>query len=367
VAERGAWVLLSKPLVPPLRDGTSVLVHNLLRHLPASFPAVYFGDPKAPVRPRGDRVLPAAAMAWQPGVLDKAAMLARLLGPGLARRPIHAFFAANRSSSLVLAALQRLPRRRVVLHTLPASSGAEVIVRSLARLDGVIVTSDWGRARLLAAGLSEDRVHRIYPGVELPATTGEPLAARRTVLFAGDLDPDVAERLVAVARALEPLDDWCLEIAARPKAERDAEVRRALQARLGPALARGRVRLVGEVPDMPARFGRAAIQLYLAEHARRKVDIPFALLEGMAAGVPVAVVDALPVAELVALGARHGTPGALALPARSPAAAAEALAELLQSPARLATLGAGARRLVCDHFTAAAMAAQYQRQYERSS
>jgi glycosyltransferase involved in cell wall biosynthesis len=361
------WVLLSKPLRPPYRDGTSVLVRNLLRHLPPAQPLVYFGDPRAPVRPRGDRVLAAAAMGWQPGALDKAVMLARLLGPGLARNPIHAFFAANRSSSVVLGALQRLPRRRVVLHTLPASAGAEAIVRWLDRLDGVIVSSDHGRQRLVEAGLSEDRVRRIYPGVELPEPGGEPLSQRRTVLFAGDLDPAVVERLVAVARALEPLPQWRLEIAARPKADRDAALRRALRQRLGPALARGRVRLRGEVEDMPALLGRSAIQLYLADHARRKVDIPFALLEGMAAGVPVAVVDAAPVAELCTLGDRHGTPGALRLSARDPDAGAEALAELVQRPAALAALGAGARALVCDHFTAQAMARQYEREHARAS
>lgn len=362
-----AWVLLSKPLRAPLRDGTSVLVHNLVRHLPASTSVAYFGDPQAPLRPRGDRVLGAAAMAYQPRALDKAAMLARLLAPGLVRRPIHAFFAANRSSSLVLGLLQRLPRRRVVLHTLPASAGAEALAPQLDRLDGVIVTSDHGRERLIEAGLAEDRVRRIYPGVELPAAAGTALAQRRTVLFAGDLDAAVVARLVAIAAALERLDEgWCLEIAARPKAERDAELRRELQGRLQPALARGHVRLQGEVADLPARIERAAVQLYLADHARRKVDIPFALLEGMAAGVPVAVVDAPPVAELVALGARHGTPGALPLP-RDASAGAEALCELLCRPTRLAALGVGARALVCDHFTAAAMAQQYLREYERSS
>ncbi len=368
MASARAWVLLSKPLRAPLRDGTSVLVHNLVRRLPASLALAYFGDPHAPLRSAGDRVLPAAAMAYQPRALDKAAMLARLLSPALARLPIHAFFAANRSSSLVLGLLQRVPRRRVVLHTLPASAGAEAIAPQLARLDRVIVTSDHGRQRLLEAGLAEDRVRRIYPGVELPATTGPALAERRTVLFAGDLDAAVAERLVAIADALGRLDDgWCLEIAARPKAERDAEVRRELHARLQPAIDRGHVQLAGEVADLPARLERAAVQLYLADHARRKVDLPFALLEGMAAGVPVAVVDAQPVAELVTLGDRHGTAGALALPAADATAGAEALCELLQSPLRLAGLGVGARALVCDHFTAAAMAEQYVHEYERCS
>lgn len=365
------WVLLSKPLRAPYRDGTSVLVRNLLRRLPPERSVTYFGDPSAPVRPHGDRVLPAAAMGWQPRALDKAAMLARLVGPGLARNPIHAFFAANRSSSLVLGALQRLPRRRVVLHTLPASAGAEAIVRWLDRLDAVIVTSDHGRERLVEAGLSEERVRRIYPGVE-PAElagatepTGEPLDRRRVVLFAGDLDPAVVERLVAVARVLEREPTWRLELAVRPKADRDAELRRRLAARLGPAIERGRVRLRGEVEDMPALLRSAAIQLYLADHARRKVDIPFALLEGMAAGVPVAVVDAPPVAEVLALGDLHGTPAGLRLPAHDPDAGAEALAELLSRPAELGALGAGARALVCDHFSAQAMARQYQHEHAR--
>lgn len=367
MAEPGPWVLLAKPLRPPYRDGTSVLVRNLLHHLPPSRPVVYFGDPRAPIRPQGDHVLPAAAMSYQPAALDKAVMLARLCAPALARRPIHAFFAANRSSSLVLGALQRLPRRRVVLHTLPASAGAEVLVRQLDRLDGVIVTSDHGRQRLVEAGLSEDRVRTIHPGVEPPASTGAPLHERRTVLFAGDLDPRVVPRLVAVARALAPLPGWCLEIAVRPKAPRDAALRDALRGHLGPAIARGRVCVRGEVEDMPALLGRTAVQLYLADHARRKVDLPFALLEGMAAGVPVAVVDAPPVSELWALGERHGTQGCLRLPARDPHALADAVAELVTRPAALAALGAGARALVCDHLNAAAMAEQYVREQERVS
>lgn len=361
------WVLLSKPLRPPYRDGTSVLVRNLLRRLPPARAVVYFGDPGAPVRPHGDRVLAAAAMGWQPHALDKAAMLARLVGPGLARHPIHAFFAANRSSSLVLGALQRLPRRRVVLHTLPASAGAEALVRWLDRLDAVIVTSDHGRQRLVEAGLAEARVRRIYPGVEPEpdALAGEPLERRRTVLFAGDLDPAVVERLVAVARGLARSPEWRLELAVRPKAYRDAELRRTLAERLGPAIAAGRVRLRGEVEDMPALVRSAAIQLYLADHARRKVDIPFALLEGMAAGVPVAVVDAPPVAEVLALGDLHQMPAGLRLPAHDPNAGADALVELLSRPAELAALGAGARALSCDHFSAQAMARQYQHEHAR--
>lgn len=367
MAEPAPWVWLCKPLVPPYRDGTSVLVRNIVRHLPPSWPAIYFGDPSAPMRAEGDRVLVARAMGYQPAALDKATMLMRLMAPGLARRPVHAFFAANRTSSLMLGMLGRLPRRRVVLHTLPGSAGAEVLVERLGRLDGVIVTSDHGRARLVEAGLHEDRVRRIHPGVELPPVAGLPLPERRVVLFAGDLDPHVVSCLVAVAQALASCPGYRLEIAARPKAHRDAALRDELCRALGPAIADGRARVRGEIDDMPALVESAALQLYLADHALRKVDLPLALLEGMAAGVPVALVDAPPVRELWEVGQRHGLQGCVRLPAHDPATAADAVVGLLQRPAELAALGAGARALVGACFSAAEMAAQYQREHERVS
>lgn len=361
------WLLLCKPVRAPFRDGTSVLVRNLLRALPSSFEAVYFGDPHAPIRRRGDRVLPASPLRYQPSLLDKVGIFARTLAPNQARLPIHGFFAANTNSSRALELLRRTPRRRPVIQTLPASTGAERVAGMLARLDRVIVSSNWGRARLIDAGLDPGRVVPIHPGVELPPTLETaPLPARRSLLVAGDLDPAVGQRLIALARALESRNDWCLDIATRPKGEQHEAVHRRLTQALQPALAAGRVRLHGEVEDMNALFDRAALQLYLADHARNKVDIPFVLLEGMARGVPVAIVDAKPVAELLELATSAKLDVGLRLgnTLGSADASTQALFAALDDPQRLEQMGSGARTLVERHFSASQMAASYHSLYE---
>ena len=364
------WLLLCKPVRAPFRDGTSVLVRNLLRALPSSFEAVYFGDPRAPIRERGDRVLPASAMRYQPGLADKLGMFARTLAPAQARLPIHSLFAANATSSRALELLRRTPLQRPVIQTLPASTGAERVASMLARLDRVVVTSSWGRTRLLDAGLDAARVVRIYPGVELPPSTGlPPLSTRRSLLYAGDLDPAVGERLIALADALESREGWCLDIATRPKGERHEAVRRRLRTALAPALEAGRARLHGEVEDIDALFDRAALQLYLADHARNKVDIPFALLEGMARGLPVAIVDAEPVAELLELADAAGLEVGLRLSSAlgRDEPSTTALLAALDDPQRLAQMGSKARELVERHFSATEMATSYHRLYERTA
>ena len=366
-AER-PWVLLCKPVRAPFRDGTSVLVRNLLRQLPAEVATVYFGDPAAPVRPRGDRVVRAIAMAYQPSLVDKVKMLGKLMAPGMTRLPIHSFFAPNRASAHALDLLRRLPRRRPVLQTLPASTGVGSVAHVLARFDRVVVTSEWGRAQLLAARVAENRVVVVYPGVEVhDEPPGAPLGERRSVLFAGDLDDEVGARLLDVAAALRGAEGWCLEIATRPKGDRYAQVRARLQAELDDAIAAGRVRMVDEVHDMNELYDRAALQLYLASHARRKVDIPFVLLEGMARGVPVAVVDRPPVSELLSVADDAGLPIGLRLDPGRFREAADAIAAAAADPASLQRASAGALALTRSRFSAQEMAARYRGLYEELS
>lgn len=358
------WLQLCKPLRAPFRDGTTVLVRNLITALPLEVEVAYFGDPARPLRPIGDSVIAAAAMPYQPSVTDKLARLAQAVSPRLGHLPIHAWFAANPSSSRALAGLRRLPRRRPVVHTLPASTGAEAIVDSLARVDRVVVTSDWGRARLIAAGLADDRVARIHPGLTVPdPAPGPAIHERRSLLYAGDLEPDVGERLIAVAEMLRDHAPWRLTIASRPKGEAHARVRAELARRLGTDIDRGRVELFGEVADIDALFDRAAVQLYLAHHARRKVDLPLALLEGLARGVPVAIVDADPVAELLAVAREACLDVGVALDPHRFTDAVRTLPELLEDRERLTAMADAAPRLVRRRFSAARAAERYRRYY----
>lgn len=344
------------------------MVRNMLLAMPAEVEVVYFGDPEQPVRTQGDRVVAAGAMSYQPSLGDKVKMLAQMAMPRLARLPIHSFFAPNRASSTALELLRRFPRSRPVLQTLPASTGGETIAGLLARLDRVVVTSDWGRQGLIEAGVTADRVARVYPGVVPPdAVPQPPVAERRTVLFAGDLDKDVADRLIDVAAAMKKSPDWTLAIATRPKGEGHAAAKARLDETLAKDVASGRVEFLGEVSDMNELFDRAAIQLYLATHARKKVDIPFVLLEGMARGVPVAVVDALPVGELLTVAKEHDLQVGLPLSRDDFRDSADALPALLQDTTRLQTMGEQARQLIGKRFSAQTMATEYRRHYEELS
>ncbi len=357
------WVLLSKPVRAPFRDGTSVLVRNLVQALPPSLRILYFGDPDAPVRALPGEVLDAPAFGYQPRLRDKARILARLASPRLARSPIHSFFAPNRLSATVLAGLGRLPPRPI-MQTLPASTGAPAIAPLLRRLDRVVVTSRWGRRRLLDAGLAEHQVVCIYPGVA-PSPDPREVASseRRSVLFAGDLDLEVVSRLVRLAARLEG-SDWQLVIASRPKGPEHASARARLASDLAGPRRAGRVVLHGEVPNFRSLLDEAAIQVYLATHARRKVDLPLVLLEGLAAGVPAAVLDSPPVSELAQIAHDSGHEAVVPLDGRDFDRGLDTLMAVLQHPDRLAALRPPALALAHAHFSASAMADAYLRQYE---
>ncbi len=125
-------------------------------------------------------------------------------------------------------------------------------------------------------------------------------------LYAGDLDLEVSGRLVEAGRALRELPGWSLEIACRPKHAEDAEARSALRRQLADQLSSGDVVLRGEVEDIDRVFRGASVQLFVASHVDRKVDLPLVLLEGLARGVPVVLADFAPVNEILATAEAHG-------------------------------------------------------------
>jgi glycosyltransferase involved in cell wall biosynthesis len=86
--------------------------------------------------------------------------------------------------------------------------------------------------------------------------------------------------------------------------------------------------------------------------------LPMALLESLAASVPIASMDVGGVARAV----RHEVTGVL-VPPGDEDALATALVELLRDPARRARLGAEGRRIFLDEFTAGAMWRRYEQLY----
>jgi len=354
------WFIVSKPLRPPFRDGSTVLIRDLVTHTPIDRPLVYLGDPAHPLRP-GDHVLDHPPMGYSPGLLAKLRVLAAMLHPARRELPVHLCFTPNPVTSRAVASLRRLQPRRLLVQSLMSAHGCEAWTALLRPLDAIVVLSDHTARRLVDAGVPETKLHRIYPAVaSVPVDPPAQVAARRSLLYAGDLDHDVAARLIAVGRALaEPaLAAWTLTIACRPKADGDAEARAHLERELAGPLARGRVVLRGEVPDIDALLRGASLQLYAADHVRRKVDLPLVLLEGMARGVPVLVVDADPVCELFRVGERHHLHPGQAAPA-DPEAFARAALALCRDDDALRSASADAATLAAREFSLAPMVRCY--------
>jgi glycosyltransferase involved in cell wall biosynthesis len=185
-------------------------------------------------------------------------------------------------------------------------------------------------------------------------------------LYAGDLDPKTAERLLAVGRAVGKgkLPDTRLLVAARPKGARDQEARAALESGLAAEIAGGIVELHGEVSDMNALLRRATLQLYVADHVRAKVDLPLVLLEGLARGVGLVALDFAPLNEIFERAERHG----LGIGARVPDAIDStplltALQRLLDDDQSLQQIQSDARRLIELEFSLPAVAARYEALY----
>ncbi|MCY1012227.1 glycosyltransferase [Nannocystis pusilla] len=353
------WLIISKPLRPPFRDGSTVLLRDLVQHMPESRSLAYLGDPAAPLRPAGDRVIGAPPAGYAPTMTDKLRALAAMLRhPGM---PVHLSFTPGKATAAVVSLLRRLQPRRLFVQSLMSSHGAEAWTPLLRPLDAVVALSHGTARRLRDAGVPESKIATIRPAVATTAADHpSEVAGRKRLLYAGDLDGEIAARLVALARATAP-SGWSLTIACRPKAEGDAEARAGLQRDLAGDLASGRVELLAEVADMDALYRRSALQLFAATHTRKKVDLPLALLEGLARGVPAAIVDVSPAAELLHVGHDAGLRAGLAAPAE-PDAFARAIAEVVHGDT-VASWSEHAAALAAREFSLTQMAGRYDALY----
>ncbi|MCA9635153.1 MAG: glycosyltransferase family 4 protein [Myxococcales bacterium] len=359
-------LLVSKPLRPPFVDGSTVLVRTLVEVLPPALHLVYFGDPAHPLRANG-QVIEGPAMGHAPSLSAKARVLLGIVHPRHRRRPLHLFFTPNRLTSTVVALLRRLQPRRSMIQSLMSAHGVERWIDLLRPLDVVIVLSDDTRARLVAAGLDGAKIRRIYPGVRSqPAASPAAIAGHRRLLYAGDLDAGVADRLLAIAGLLDhpELAGWTLTIACRPKSDDDARQRQRLAEGLAGRIAGGQVELLGEVADMPGLLASSSLQLFLADHVRRKVDLPLVVLEGLALGVGLVSLDFAPLREIFVRGAEQGLEVGIAVAAD---ADGEALREAVLAGVRGVVAGRwapAAQALVEREFSREAMAAAHVALYD---
>jgi 2-deoxystreptamine N-acetyl-D-glucosaminyltransferase/2-deoxystreptamine glucosyltransferase len=226
-------------------------------------------------------------------------------------------------------ALRPVTARGVVLR----AAGGVVEGWLLPGADAVIALSPSTARLLVGDQIPAGRVQVIPPGYDpalFAAASADPFGGlpRPRVAYLGRLAPqkDVGTLLQAFARL--PADVQLLVVGDGP--DRAALQRRAQ--RFG-----GRVHFTGFVPHaaVPAVLAHADLLVLPSLYE----DLSSALIEAMAAGLPVVATRVGGTADLV----RHGVNGLLVAP-RDPAALAAAISQILADPAAAARMSAAARR-----------------------
>ncbi|MFL5920695.1 MAG: glycosyltransferase family 4 protein [Gaiellaceae bacterium] len=196
----------------------------------------------------------------------------------------------------------------------------------------IVALSDDEREAGLEARVGRSEQYRVIPnGVPLERFALPRAPVRGRILMVGRLAPpkrpDLALRAFAVARGR--VSGAELHVAGDGPLRSEAE---ALAAELGVA---GSVRFLGNRDDVPELLAQAECALLASDYE----GCPLAVVEAMAASVPVAATAAGGTGELV----RPGATGALA-PKGDAEGLAEALLAVLDDPAAAAELGAEGRR-----------------------
>ncbi|MDS4016638.1 MAG: glycosyltransferase [Candidatus Accumulibacter sp.] len=236
------------------------------------------------------------------------------------------------------------------------------------RMDALLGNSQAVVRDLLDEGAPPERVRLIYNGIDVGRfAAGGARLERRHALRAELGLPDDRVVLACVANLflykghadlLAALASLGAGFAARTTlllVGRDAGARAALEAQAARLGLSASVRFLGERGDVPDLLAASDIGV-LASHEE---GFSNAVLEGMAAGLPVVVSDVGGNAEAVT----DGECGHV-VPARAPAALAQALADLIGDAGRRQTMGAAARRRVAASFSLDACVAAYESLYE---
>ena len=217
------------------------------------------------------------------------------------------------------------------------------------------------RRLLIAAGLEPERIEVVHNGVEPPAPGGEEAARalRRELGGAPDAPLVVTVSVLREGKGLEVLlDAVSAVVAAHPRARfaivGDGPARAELQARSAAGGAAGAVAWPGfrrDVPDLLA----AADLFVLPSHDDA---FPTALLEAMAARLPVVATRTGGIPEIV----EEGATGRL-VPPGDAAALARAVSELLADPAARRSLGEAGQRRARERFSTSAWLGRLERVY----
>jgi glycosyltransferase involved in cell wall biosynthesis len=225
----------------------------------------------------------------------------------------------------------------------------------------VVAVSDEVKQRLLGAGVREERISIVRNGIDLrPFARAIPSPAD-AVQPERDLVLGLVGRLawekgvdVFLAAAAQVAGEFS---AARFVVAGDGPDREALAAQIAALGLRERAMLAGRRDDMAAVYASFDVMV----SSSRQEGLPMAILEGMASGLPLVATAVGDVPTVV----RDGVTGLLVPPDDAERLAA-AMLELLRDAALRARLGAAARRLIAEEYSAQRMVADYLQVYQEA-
>jgi glycosyltransferase involved in cell wall biosynthesis len=226
----------------------------------------------------------------------------------------------------------------------------------------VVAVSDEVKQRLLRAGVREDKIHLVRNGIDLRPFDNAPPSLRN------GLPPNNPSVVGLVGRlSIEKGVDIFLQAAARVLLEfpstrfvvaGEGPDRNKLESMIDELKIRGNVLMLGRRDDMPSVYA----SLDIMASASREEGLPIAILEGMASSLPV-VATAVGEVPTIVLDGRTG----ILVPAKKPDSLATAIVTLLRNPDEQRRLGAAARKLIEDDFSARRMTDDYLRVYEEAA
>jgi len=247
---------------------------------------------------------------------------------------------------------------------------SDMLVSFYGRLDrlilrnyaAVVAVSDEVKQRLLKAGIREDKIHLVRNGIDLrpydnalpSLRNGLPPNNPPVVGFIGRLSSEKGADIFlrAAAQVLVEFPS------ARFVVVGEGPDRDKLESLIDDLKIRESVSMLGRRDDMPSVYASLDIMV----SSSRTEGLPMAILEGMASSLPLVATAVGEVPTLV-LDDRTG----VLVPPENAESLASEIIKLLRNPTQQARLGAAARTLIQDEFSASRMTADYLRVYQEEA
>lgn len=315
--KRKKILLYTRPLVPPWDEASKNMAYEIARNSKGFFEfhvltsKKFSADLTKSVK-KSKKKKVVAESVYKSKEFDsraKKSLLLRLFRPNLAADIIHFMFTPRALTSALIRARLHFSKAKTV-QTI-ATIDDELLkdkkeLRKVLFGDLLIAQSQHTKDNLKKAGL--ENVEVVYPGIDLdkfcPGQKDRKLMKKLgislddfVILFAGEYTRlNAVDDIIAALEAL--IDEETVEeknykfvFALRIKSDEDLQKKHRTIEYLQSKGLEGRVSFIDMCRDMPALYRLSDVNIFPAQKMVGKFDIPFVIIEAMAAGKPVIVSD----------------------------------------------------------------------------